>query len=200
MTVETERLRRMKATFEDASPGDAQIESAWRRFDDASVVVGPRAFPSTRWAWALAAVAVIVVVGVVWAQKRRTPRGHDVAALAPSAEQSPISADSSATVLSTSIAPPRIRSDEVPDSSSSLKPAGTARVVPSNGTPPSSDNPGDGVLDDGERKARRALEPRVWSGRGTIDEVRMLKAICRHQKDALCVERANQVLAEMLER
>lgn len=51
---------------------------------------------------------------------------------------------------------------------------------------------------DGEGKARRLLEPRVWSGRATVDEIRMLKAICRHQKDAACVNRANGLLQEAL--
>lgn len=54
------------------------------------------------------------------------------------------------------------------------------------------------VLNDGETKARKMLEPRVWSGRATVDEVRMLKAICKHQKDSACVGRANQILADML--
>ena len=50
---------------------------------------------------------------------------------------------------------------------------------------------------DSEAKARKMLEPRVWGGRATIDEVRMLKAICKHQKDAACVARANGILADM---
>jgi ABC transport system ATP-binding/permease protein len=51
---------------------------------------------------------------------------------------------------------------------------------------------------DGESKARKMLEPRVWSGRATADEVRYLKAICKHQKDAACVARANAMLQDML--
>lgn len=62
---------------------------------------------------------------------------------------------------------------------------------------PGSNDARDTVLNDGEAKARKALEPRVWSGRATVDEVRMLKAICRHQKDAACVARANAILAQM---
>ncbi len=52
------------------------------------------------------------------------------------------------------------------------------------------------VLDEGEAKARRVLEPRVWSGKATVEEIRMLKAICRHQKDGACVGRCNAMLQE----
>jgi pSer/pThr/pTyr-binding forkhead associated (FHA) protein len=48
---------------------------------------------------------------------------------------------------------------------------------------------------DGEAKARAALEPRVFGGRASPDEIRMLKAICKHQGDRACSERAAALLA-----
>ncbi len=41
-----------------------------------------------------------------------------------------------------------------------------------------------------EVEIRRRLEPRVWGGRASQDEIRMLKAICSHQGDRACRERA----------
>jgi len=83
-----------------------------------------------------------------------------------------------------------------PDKTGKTPPDKTAATPPA--TTSTGSDPGKTVLEDGETKARRMLEPRVWSGRATVDEVRMLKAICRHQKDAACVARANQILSEML--
>jgi len=48
---------------------------------------------------------------------------------------------------------------------------------------------------DGEAKARAALEPRVFGGRASPDEIRMLKAICKHQGDRACSDRAAALLA-----
>jgi pSer/pThr/pTyr-binding forkhead associated (FHA) protein len=50
-----------------------------------------------------------------------------------------------------------------------------------------------------EPTMRRRLEPRVYGGRATIDEVRMLKAICGHQGDALCKEKAQEALRKFSE-
>jgi pSer/pThr/pTyr-binding forkhead associated (FHA) protein len=47
---------------------------------------------------------------------------------------------------------------------------------------------------DGETKARAQLEPRVWSGRASPDEIRMLRAICKHMGDRACIERASALL------
>jgi pSer/pThr/pTyr-binding forkhead associated (FHA) protein len=52
---------------------------------------------------------------------------------------------------------------------------------------------------DSETKARKMLEGRVWSGKATVDEIRMLKAICRHQHDGACVSRANAMLQQALQ-
>jgi hypothetical protein len=45
-----------------------------------------------------------------------------------------------------------------------------------------SDNPADW------QKARDMLEPRVFAKRGTADEVRLLKALCKRQSDRTCTE------------
>lgn len=45
-----------------------------------------------------------------------------------------------------------------------------------------------------ETRMRRELEQRVWGDRGSVDDARMLKAICRHQSDRACVERARGAL------
>jgi hypothetical protein len=47
-----------------------------------------------------------------------------------------------------------------------------------------------------EAAMRRALEPKVWGGRATIEEIRLLKAICSHMGDRACRERANTMLKQ----
>ena len=46
-----------------------------------------------------------------------------------------------------------------------------------------------------EASLRRQLEPRVWSGQASVDEIRMLKAICSHMGDHACRNRAAAELA-----
>jgi hypothetical protein len=45
-----------------------------------------------------------------------------------------------------------------------------------------------------EDRMRRELEQRVWGGRASVDDARMLKAICHHQSDRACMERARAAL------
>jgi uncharacterized coiled-coil protein SlyX len=45
-----------------------------------------------------------------------------------------------------------------------------------------------------EREMRRELEPKVFAGRGTVEEIRMLKAICAAQGDRACRDRASALL------
>jgi pSer/pThr/pTyr-binding forkhead associated (FHA) protein len=45
-------------------------------------------------------------------------------------------------------------------------------------------------------KQRRALEPRVWSGKATEEEIRLLKAICSHMGDHACRNRAQAMLKQ----
>ncbi len=41
---------------------------------------------------------------------------------------------------------------------------------------------------------RPDLEAKVWAERGSIDEIRMLKAICSRMGDHVCRDRAHQML------
>jgi pSer/pThr/pTyr-binding forkhead associated (FHA) protein len=47
---------------------------------------------------------------------------------------------------------------------------------------------------DGEAKARAQLEPRVFGGRASPEEIRMLRAICKHMGDRVCVDRTTALL------
>jgi len=48
---------------------------------------------------------------------------------------------------------------------------------------------------DGEAKARAQLEARVASGRATPDDLKLLRAICKHMGDRGCSDRASALLA-----
>jgi pSer/pThr/pTyr-binding forkhead associated (FHA) protein len=48
---------------------------------------------------------------------------------------------------------------------------------------------------DGEARARAQLEPKVWNGRASPEEIRMLRAICKHMGDRPCSDRAAALLA-----
>jgi hypothetical protein len=82
-------------------------------------------------------------------------------------------------------------STTTPDPSSSTsktaKPAGSVSSAPVN---PSG-------ID--EAAIRRGLEGKVWSGKATVDEIRMLKAICSHMGDRACRDRASAMLKQKLE-
>jgi hypothetical protein len=47
-----------------------------------------------------------------------------------------------------------------------------------------------------EEALRRQLEPKVWSGRASIGEMKMLKAICSHLGDHACRDRAAAEIAK----
>jgi ABC transport system ATP-binding/permease protein len=47
---------------------------------------------------------------------------------------------------------------------------------------------------EGETKARALLEPKVFSGKASSEEIRMLRAICRHQGDRTCSDKAAALL------
>ncbi|MEP7120626.1 MAG: FHA domain-containing protein [Byssovorax sp.] len=51
-----------------------------------------------------------------------------------------------------------------------------------------------------EDAKRKALEPKVFGGRGTIDDIRMLKAICSHLGNRECRDRASALLKKKLEQ
>lgn len=51
-----------------------------------------------------------------------------------------------------------------------------------------------------EEQIRRQIEPRVWGGKGSIDDIRMLKAICSHMGDQVCRVRAAEMLKKKQEQ
>ena len=51
-----------------------------------------------------------------------------------------------------------------------------------------------------ENAIRKGLEGKVWAGKASVEEIRMLKAICSHQGDRACRDRANQMLKQKLEQ
>ncbi len=50
-----------------------------------------------------------------------------------------------------------------------------------------------------EAAIRRGLESKVWSGKASLDEIRMLKAICSHMGDRACRDRAASMLKAKLD-
>ncbi len=56
--------------------------------------------------------------------------------------------------------------------------------------PPAAPGPPD------EAAMRRSLEPKVWGGRASIEEIRLLKAICSHMGDRACRDRASAMLKQ----
>ncbi|WP_437501255.1 FHA domain-containing protein [Sorangium sp. So ce1099] len=47
---------------------------------------------------------------------------------------------------------------------------------------------------------RKALEPKVWGGRASASEIKLLRAICIHQGDASCRDRASAALDKLEKR
>ncbi|WP_437275988.1 FHA domain-containing protein [Sorangium sp. So ce375] len=47
---------------------------------------------------------------------------------------------------------------------------------------------------------RRALEPKVWSGKASASEIKLLRAICIHQGDAVCRDKATAALDKLEKR
>ena len=50
-----------------------------------------------------------------------------------------------------------------------------------------------------EAAIRRGLEGKVWSGKASLDEIRMLKAICSHMGDRACRDRAAAMLKQKMD-
>lgn len=92
--------------------------------------------------------------------------------------------------------PPSTAKTAAPATDTSPKPPPAS--TPTSTKPPGGDDARKDMLkgSEGEEKARRMLEPRVWSGRATVDEIKMLRAICRHQRDSACVARCTAMLKE----
>lgn len=49
------------------------------------------------------------------------------------------------------------------------------------------------------KQMRAALEGKAWDGQATVDELRMLKAICSHHGDRVCRDRAAALLRKAAE-
>jgi ABC transport system ATP-binding/permease protein len=73
-----------------------------------------------------------------------------------------------------------------PTTTKTSAPAGTSTGAPA------------GAID--EAAIRKGLEGKVWSGKASIEEIRMLKAICSHMGDRACRDRANQMLKQKQEQ
>ncbi len=73
-------------------------------------------------------------------------------------------------------------------------PAQTSPTPTSTDKKSAADEAREAILDDKYSAARRSLEPRVWSGRATKDEIKMLRAICRQQRDSACVAKCTSML------
>jgi hypothetical protein len=58
-------------------------------------------------------------------------------------------------------------------------------------------NPTAPTAEDTETKQRRALEARMNSGKANKDDLRMLKALCQHQGDMACKNKANEAMKKL---
>ncbi|WP_437586955.1 FHA domain-containing protein [Sorangium sp. So ce1000] len=74
--------------------------------------------------------------------------------------------------------------------------AASAPTASASGTAPTSS-----ALDSSSYPAqRRALEPKVWSGKASASEIKLLRAICIHQGDAVCRDKATAALDKLEKR
>jgi serine/threonine protein kinase len=76
-------------------------------------------------------------------------------------------------------------------------PASTPTTTPTTtptATPPATSTAAAGPPD--EAAMRRALEPKVWNGNASLDEMRLLRAICTHMGDQQCRNRVNAMIQQ----
>ncbi|MCU0690601.1 MAG: FHA domain-containing protein [Polyangiaceae bacterium] len=96
--------------------------------------------------------------------------------------------------------PAKTVSDTSPDSTETASTStGRTAITPApSSTKATGDKAREAILNEenGESTARRMLEPRVWSGRATVDEIKLLRAICRQHRDSVCVSRCTALLRE----
>lgn len=85
-----------------------------------------------------------------------------------------------------------------PNTTASPTPAATAATAAKTATPatPTASSPAATPALSSYEKQRRALEPKVWGGRATEEEIRLLKAICSHMGDHACRNRAQAMLKQ----
>ncbi len=72
--------------------------------------------------------------------------------------------------------------------------ASTVKTSEPTSTPTVTAPPEPGQLN--EAAMRKSLEPRVWSGKASEGDIKMLIAICRHQRDSACKDRAIAMLKQ----
>jgi hypothetical protein len=77
-------------------------------------------------------------------------------------------------------------------------PSSSAPKGPDTATTAGSPAPG-GPPNDYDQQRKR-LEPKVWAGRGTEEDILLLKAICSHMGDRACRDRANAMLKKKHEQ
>ena len=87
-------------------------------------------------------------------------------------------------------APPAVTQTEPPTATTPTKATTTAPTAAPTNTNPSG-------ID--EAAIRKGLEGKVWSGKASLDEIRMLKAICSHMGDRACRDRAAAMLKQKMD-
>ena len=122
-----------------------------------------------------------------------------VAKPAPSPPQSESKSEPKGESIPSKLPKPVLAADpwSAPASSPASKPRAAAPP------PPVADPPPGGKANelalqgpDGEAKARAQLEAKVASGRASVDDIKLLRAICRHMGDRACSDRATALLAD----
>ena len=127
--------------------------------------------------------------------------GTDIGSL-PVADNKAKDAGKTPGPLPNGLAPNPFDDDKTPAATATKTSAAPTKTAPPpTGTGPTAgDKAREAILDDKKdttdryAAARRSLEPRVWSGRATVDEIKMLRAICRQQRDSACVGKCTALL------
>jgi len=153
-------------------------------------------------------VAIFLFVAVA-------PTGH-VEAPAPAAEPAEPVADRAPPAVAASAEPPgevaergqEPPADDAPATPPAPEEAASAKVPPEPTSGPGSGEPSVKATqpatpsssrvftNENEAAMRKQLEPKVWSGRATEQEMKLLLAICRHQRDQGCKDRAAAALKQ----
>ncbi|MDI1483435.1 serine/threonine protein kinase [Polyangium sp. y55x31] len=145
-------------------------------------------------------VAVVLFVVVSGIEQTETPRA---------ATSAPVSEESAVASAAKDVPPQADRPDQVAGVASTTPPPQQEGAV--NATPEPTGGPVNGetsgktaptttnsrvFTNEDESAMRKQLEPKVWSGRATEQEIRLLIAICKHQRDQGCRDRAVAMLKQ----
>jgi Rieske Fe-S protein len=185
-----ERDAELSARAATLSVREAEIGRLRRELDITGAVDGRGRPLHTAWAtrvtgMALGFAAIAGAVGVVALRAPASASGPPAASAqrAEAAMEAPILADPT---------PMRTQHDA---------PGDTAAPVETAAARPDGRVWGDPVYAvPNEEAMRRALEPKVWSGKASRDEIKMLKAICSHLGDRTCRDRAAAALQRSIEQ